>query len=387
MAAYGMALAEARRSKPADDLTTNLVQAEVDGERLSDYEVASFFILLGAAGNETTRNAISHGVAALTRYPEQKADVVDRLRRPRRAPPSRRSCAGRRRSSTCAARATEDTDVGGQKIAAGDKLTMWYNSANRDETKFDKPFRFDVARDPNPQVGLRRRRTPLLPRRQPGPARDHGGVRGAAPADPRHRGHRRARASCVAVHPRHQAPAGGMGPGSRRGRQVGGVERDRAAACAGSRYSSRRVMRPSGAADAQHGRDAHARCRRAPWPSARAAARSRRRARCGRSRCSAGRGLGAHPSEGAQVLLAALDGHVEVVPHLHVVGVDGAHGPTSPASMAANRREASWSISAGVMAATLALPVRQAVEHVAGDLLRPGRRRRPRRRPSRCTRS
>ena len=77
-----------------DDLTTSLVQAEVDGERLTSAEVASFFILLVVAGNETTRNAISHGVLALTRYPDQRDDVVGRLRRRCARPRSRRSCAG-----------------------------------------------------------------------------------------------------------------------------------------------------------------------------------------------------------------------------------------------------------------------------------------------------
>ena len=70
--AYATALAESRRSQPREDLTTALVAAEVDGERLSSAEIASFFILLAVAGNETTRNAISHGVLALTRYPEQR---------------------------------------------------------------------------------------------------------------------------------------------------------------------------------------------------------------------------------------------------------------------------------------------------------------------------
>ena len=73
LAAYGTRLAESRRTAPGDDLTTNLVQAEVDGERLTSSEIASFIILLSAAGNETTRNAISHGMVALTRYPDQRA--------------------------------------------------------------------------------------------------------------------------------------------------------------------------------------------------------------------------------------------------------------------------------------------------------------------------
>ena len=69
---YGVAMAEDRRAHPAHDLTTNLVQAEVDGERLSSAEIGSFFILLSAAGNETTRNAISHGMVSLTRYPDER---------------------------------------------------------------------------------------------------------------------------------------------------------------------------------------------------------------------------------------------------------------------------------------------------------------------------
>ena len=81
LAEYGVHLAEERRARPGDDLTTNLVQAEVDGERLTSAEIASFFILLSAAGNETTRNAISHGMVALTRYPEERREVVVRLRR------------------------------------------------------------------------------------------------------------------------------------------------------------------------------------------------------------------------------------------------------------------------------------------------------------------
>ena len=75
--AYATALADDRRSNPGDDLTTSLVQAELDGERLTSAEVASFFILLVVAGNETTRNAISHGVLALSRYPDQRNDWWD----------------------------------------------------------------------------------------------------------------------------------------------------------------------------------------------------------------------------------------------------------------------------------------------------------------------
>lgn len=153
LANYGMALAENRRSNPVDDLTTNLVQAEVDGERLSSTEVASFFILLSAAGNETTRNAISHGMVALSRYPEQReiwtADF-DRIAGTaveeiiRWASPiifMRRNL-------------TRDFEIGGVPMKQGDKVSLWYASANRDERKFANPWMFDVTRDPNPQVGF-----------------------------------------------------------------------------------------------------------------------------------------------------------------------------------------------------------------------------------------
>lgn len=151
--AYATALAEDRRSNHHDDLTTALVEAEVNGERLSSSEIAMFFILLVVAGNETTRNAISHGVLALSRYPEQRekwwADF-DGLAHSageeivRWASPviyMRRTL-------------TRDFELGGTKMAEGDKVTLWYCSANRDESKFADPWTFDVARNPNPHVGF-----------------------------------------------------------------------------------------------------------------------------------------------------------------------------------------------------------------------------------------
>jgi len=151
--AYATALADDRRSHPREDLTTSLVQAEVDGERLSSAEVASFFILLVVAGNETTRNAISHGVLALSRYPDQRADwwanyhevaptAVEEI--VRWASP----VAYMRRTTT------RDVELGGVKMAAGEKVTLWYGSANRDESKFADPWMFDVRRHPNPHVGF-----------------------------------------------------------------------------------------------------------------------------------------------------------------------------------------------------------------------------------------
>ena len=153
MGAYAIALADDRRRNPREDLTTSLVEAEVDGERLTSGEVASFFILLAAAGNETTRNAISHGVLALSRYPEQRQDwwahydevapsAVEEI--VRWASP----VIYMRRTLTC------DAELSGTKMAAGEQVTLWYASANRDETKFGDPWTFDVRRHPNPHVGF-----------------------------------------------------------------------------------------------------------------------------------------------------------------------------------------------------------------------------------------
>ena len=148
-----MALAEARRSDPHDDLTTSLVQAEVDGEKLTSPEIASFFMLLAIAGNETTRNAISHGVLALTRYPDERAKWwanFDELSH------SAVEEIVRWASPVIYMRRTlqEDVEMRGVRLAAGDKVSLWYCSANRDETKFDNPWLFDVARNPNPHLGF-----------------------------------------------------------------------------------------------------------------------------------------------------------------------------------------------------------------------------------------
>ncbi len=152
VAAYAVAMAEDRRTNPRDDLCTALVEADVDGDRLSSMEIASFFILLATAGNETTRNAISHGLLELTRHPDQRdlwwgdfdghaktaAEEIVRWASP---------VIYMRR------RATQDTEIAGVKIAAGDKVVMYYNSANRDEEHFEDPHRFDITRTPNNHVG------------------------------------------------------------------------------------------------------------------------------------------------------------------------------------------------------------------------------------------
>ena len=146
-------LAKERRRKPTEDLISALLNAEIDGEVLTDQELESFFILLVVAGNETTRNAISHGMKALSDYPEQRAiwqadfegiadaavDEVVRWASP---------VLHMRRT------ATRDAELGGEKIREGDKVVLWYNSGNRDEAVFDEPYRFDVRRRPNEHVGF-----------------------------------------------------------------------------------------------------------------------------------------------------------------------------------------------------------------------------------------
>ena len=146
-------LAQARRANPTDDLTSALVNTEIDGETLTDEELVSFFVLLSVAGNETTRNAICHGLIAMGDYPDQRevwhkdfegiaptaVDEIIRWGTP---------VIHFRRT------ATRDTEIRGQKIREGEKVVMWYNSGNRDEDVFDDPYRFDLRRNPNPHIAF-----------------------------------------------------------------------------------------------------------------------------------------------------------------------------------------------------------------------------------------
>jgi methyl-branched lipid omega-hydroxylase len=147
-----------RLEHPADDLTSALMQAEVEGEdgavhRLTAEELGSFFILLVAAGNETTRNAISHGMYALTTHPDQRQALAVDFEA---AIPGAVDEIVRWATPVIHFRRTavDDCVIGGQEIAAGDKVVMWYSSANRDEAVFDDPYRFDIARTPNEHVGF-----------------------------------------------------------------------------------------------------------------------------------------------------------------------------------------------------------------------------------------
>ena len=152
MNAYAMELGNDRLANPKEDLTTALMHAEVDGERLTSAEFGSFFILLVVAGNETTRNAMSHGIKALTDFPDQREIWWDDFGGVARTAVEE---IVRWASPVIHFRrtATADTEIAGHPIAEGDKVVLWYNSANRDEAKFTDPYVFDVRRDPNPQVG------------------------------------------------------------------------------------------------------------------------------------------------------------------------------------------------------------------------------------------
>ncbi|MQA93727.1 MAG: cytochrome P450 [Streptosporangiales bacterium] len=146
-------LADDRRKSPGDDLTSALVNANVDGESLTDQEVGSFFVLLAVAGNETTRNAISHALKLFTDFPEQRKllleDMEERL-------PGAVEEIVRYASPVIWMRRTaaEDVEMNGFSYKAGDKALLYYGSANRDETVFERPDEFDILRKPNPHVGF-----------------------------------------------------------------------------------------------------------------------------------------------------------------------------------------------------------------------------------------
>jgi cytochrome P450 len=146
-------IAKDRRQNPKDDLTSQLLNAAIDGETLTDQELASFFVLLVAAGNETTRNAISHGMKALSDHPGERLKWAADFEA---IAPTAVEEIVRWASPVIHFRrtATQDTELGGQKLRAGEKIVLWYNSANRDETVFAEPYRFDVTRKPNEHVGF-----------------------------------------------------------------------------------------------------------------------------------------------------------------------------------------------------------------------------------------
>ena len=146
-------IAKDRLANPGDDLTSALMHAEVDGHRLTPAEYASFFILLVVAGNETTRNATAHGIWQLALDPAQRARWVADL--DRHTPTAIEEIVRYSAPVQLFRRtATRDTEIAGQPIASGDKVVLWFGSANRDPSAFDDPDRFDIARTPNEHVGF-----------------------------------------------------------------------------------------------------------------------------------------------------------------------------------------------------------------------------------------
>ncbi len=149
---YAQQLAADRRENPRDDIVTTLLFAELDGDKLSEMDFNLFFMLLSVAGNETTRNSITHGMLAFFDHADQWANLV--------ADPELIDSAVeeivRWASPVMYFRrnVTEDHDFKGHAFKQGDKVAIYYTSANRDEEVFEDPFGFDITRDPNPHVGF-----------------------------------------------------------------------------------------------------------------------------------------------------------------------------------------------------------------------------------------
>jgi cytochrome P450 len=142
-----------RRENPTGDLFTSLAQAEVDGEKLTDHEIGSFFVLLTIAGNDTTRQSLAHGLRALTTHRDQRTWLAEDLE-------------GRVNTAveeivrwatpimTFRRTASRDCELDGVQITQGDKLVMFYSSANRDELAIDRPHDLDLSRNPNPHISF-----------------------------------------------------------------------------------------------------------------------------------------------------------------------------------------------------------------------------------------
>jgi cholest-4-en-3-one 26-monooxygenase len=149
---YAQSLADRRREEPQDDIITKLLSADIDGDQLSAMDFNLFFLLLAVAGNETTRNAISHGMNAFLESPDQYRLLVETpelidsaveeiLRWASPVLYFRRNV-------------TEQIDYKGHQLEEGDKVSIWYISANRDEDVFKDPFRFDITRSPNDHIAF-----------------------------------------------------------------------------------------------------------------------------------------------------------------------------------------------------------------------------------------
>ncbi|MFN3005240.1 cytochrome P450 [Mycolicibacterium wolinskyi] len=147
---YAYNMAEERRRCPADDIVTRLVQADIDGESLQDVEFAFFVILLAVAGNETTRNAMTHGMNAFFENPDQ----WELFKRERPATTVEEIVRWATPVHCFQRTAMVDTEIGGATVRAGQRVGLFYSSANYDEDVFENPFQFNILRDPNPHLGF-----------------------------------------------------------------------------------------------------------------------------------------------------------------------------------------------------------------------------------------
>ncbi|HWA88974.1 MAG TPA: cytochrome P450 [Rhizomicrobium sp.] len=150
---YGRKVIDEKRARPGEDLATKLLHAEVDGKRLEDIEFLLFFLLLVDAGGDTTRNLLSSGLIALLQNPDQLAWLMEDL--PGRVASAREELL-RYTTPVIYMRRTAKHDVvlGGERIEAGDKVVMYFGSANRDPEKFDRPDVLDLARAPNEHIAF-----------------------------------------------------------------------------------------------------------------------------------------------------------------------------------------------------------------------------------------
>ena len=153
MLMYGQSVADKKRNTPGDDLATILVNAEVDGDRLTDEEFQWFFLLLVNAGGDTTRNLLAAGLQLLFDHPDQRAKLMSNVDG-HLATAIEEMLRFSSPVSHFKRTVMEDTTIRGQHMKAGERVVMFYGSANRDEEVFANPNTFDITRDPNPHVAF-----------------------------------------------------------------------------------------------------------------------------------------------------------------------------------------------------------------------------------------
>ena len=147
---YAMQMAALKAKEPGEDIVTALINADIDGEKLADDEFAFFVLMLAVAGNETTRNSITHGMIAFAGNPEQ----WELYKRERPATAADEIVRWATPVTAFQRTAVKDTELSGVKIKEGQRVVMFYRSANFDEEVFDNPNTFNILRDPNPHVGF-----------------------------------------------------------------------------------------------------------------------------------------------------------------------------------------------------------------------------------------